>query len=407
MSALLDNPWRADFPILSRPMNKKPLAFLDSAASAQKPRAVIDSIRQVYEEEYANIHRGVYRLSQQATERFEGARAKVRRLLNAASDKEIIFVRGATEGINLVAQSWGRAFLKAGDEVLITALEHHSNIVPWQLLREEKGIVLKVAPITDDGALDLDAFTALVGPKTKLIAVAHVANSLGTIVPVDRVVALAKRHGIPVLVDGCQAVPHMSVDVQALGADFYVFSGHKLYGPSGIGVLWGREAILEKMPPWQGGGDMIRSVTFEKTEYAELPHKLEAGTPAIADAIGLGAAIDYVLSIGYGTIGAHEAELTDYALTRLRQMPDIRLIGTAPQRSAVISFVMDGVHPHDIGTILDGEGVAVRAGHHCAQPVMDRFNVAATVRASFGLYNTQADVDALVTGLRRVREIFA
>jgi cysteine desulfurase/selenocysteine lyase len=401
------NPWRADFPILSRAMNGKPLAFLDSAASAQKPRAVIDAIRQVYEEEYANIHRGVYRLSQQATERFEAAREKVRRLLNAKSAREIIMVRGATEGINLVAQSYGRHFFQAGDEVLITAMEHHSNIVPWQMLRAEKGIVLKVAPIGDDGALLWDEFVALVGPKTKFISVAHVANALGTVLPVERIAALARSRGIPVLIDGCQAVPHMAVDVQALGADFYVFSGHKLYGPSGIGALHGRAELLEKMPPWQGGGDMIRSVTFAETEYADLPHKFEAGTPAIADAIALGAAIDYVSAIGFPAIAAHEAELMAYATARLKQMPDIRLIGTAAEKSAVISFVMEGVHPHDIGTILDGEGVAVRAGHHCAQPVMDRFGVAATVRASFGLYNTVADIDALVAGLRRVRDIFA
>jgi cysteine desulfurase/selenocysteine lyase len=401
------NPWRADFPILARPMNGKPLAFLDSAASAQKPRSVIDAIRNCYEAEYANIHRGVYRLSQQATENFEIAREKTRKLLNARHAKEIIFVRGATEGINLVAQSWGRKFLLAGDEVLITTLEHHSNIVPWQMLRDEKGIVLKVAPVDDDGALLWPDFEKLVGPRTKLIAVAHVANSLGTILPVEDVIRIAHARGIPVLVDGCQAVPHMAVDVQALGADFYVFSGHKLYGPSGIGVLYGSAELLEAMPPWQGGGDMIRSVTFEKTEYAELPHKFEAGTPAIADAIGLGAAIDYVNAVGYGAIAEHEGDLMAYAKLRLAQMPDIRILGTAPRKSAVISFTMDDVHPHDIGTILDGEGVCVRAGHHCAQPVMDRYGVSATVRASFGLYNTRADVDALVAGLRRVREIFA
>ncbi len=398
---------RADFPILSRTVRNKPLVFLDSAASAQKPRAVIDAIRACYEAEYANIHRGVYWLSQHATERFEGAREKVRALLNARDSREIIFVRGATEGINLVAQSWGRHFLKPGDEVLITALEHHSNIVPWQMLRDEKGIVLKVAPVDDAGELIWPDFEALIGPRTKLIAVAQVANSIGTVLPVEQIVSLAKARGIVTLVDGCQAVPHMAVDVQALGADFYVFSGHKLYGPAGIGVLYGRAELLNAMPPWQGGGDMIRSVTFDKTEYADLPHKFEAGTPAIADAIGLGAAIDYVNGIGYAAIAAHEADLMAYAATRLNQVPDLRVIGTARRKSAVISFVLNGVHPHDIGTILDGEGICIRAGHHCAQPVMDRFEVPATVRASFGLYNTRAEVDALVAGLHKVAEIFA
>jgi len=398
---------RCDFPIFAHDVNGKKLVFLDSAASAQKPRAVIEAIRHVYEDEYANVHRGVYWLSQRATDAFEGAREKVRGLLNAASEKEIIFVRGATEGINLVAQTWGRQNLNAGDEILISAMEHHSNIVPWQMLRDERGIVLKVAPIDDDGELVVAGFRKLLGPRTRLVAITHVANALGTVLPVADLIRWSHEAGALVLIDGCQAVPHMAVDVRALDADFYVFSGHKLYGPSGIGVLYGKQAILEAMPPWQGGGDMIRSVTFEKTEYADLPYKFEAGTPNIAGAIGLGAAIDYVLGLGYAAIGAHEHDLTAYAHTRLNQLPGIRIIGQARDKAAVVSFVMDGVHPHDIGTILDGEGVSVRAGHHCAQPVMDRFDVPATARASFGVYNTREDVDALVAALRRVAEIFA
>jgi cysteine desulfurase/selenocysteine lyase len=397
---------RADFPALAQTVHGKPLVFLDSGASAQKPRAVIDAVRHCYEAEYANVHRGVYWLSQRATEAFEGARETVRRLLNARSTREIVFVRGATEGINLVAQSFGRALLEPGDEVVITAMEHHSNIVPWQMLRDEKGIVLRVAPIDDSGALMLDEFARLLGPRTRLVAVTHVANALGTVLPVAEIVRLARRAGARVLIDGCQAVPHMAVDVQALDCDFYVFSGHKLYGPTGIGALYGKAELLEAMPPWQGGGDMIRSVTFERTEYADLPHKFEAGTPHIAGAIGLGAAIDYVTGLGFAAIGAHERDLLAYATRRLAELNSVRIIGTAADKSAVISFVVEGVHPHDVGTILDREGVAVRAGHHCAQPVMDRFGVPATVRASFGLYNTRADVDALIAGLRRVMEIF-
>ena len=398
---------RRDFPIFSHDVNGRKLVFLDSAASAQKPRAVVEAIRHVYEDEYANVHRGVYWLSQRATDAFEGAREKVRGLLHAASEKEIIFVRGATEGINLVAQTWGRQNLKAGDEILITAMEHHSNFVPWQMLRDEKGIVLKVAPIDDNGELIVAEFRKLLGPRTRLVAITHVANALGTVLPVADLIRWSHDAGALVLVDGCQAVPHMAVDVRALDADFYVFSGHKLYGPSGIGILYGKQALLEAMPPWQGGGDMIRSVTFEKTEYNDLPYKFEAGTPNIAGAIGLGAAIDYVLALGYAAIGAHEDDLTAYAHTRLNQLPGIRIIGNAREKAGVVSFVMDGVHPHDIGTILDGEGVSVRAGHHCAQPVMDRFDVPATARASFGVYNTREDIDALVAALRRVAEIFA
>jgi cysteine desulfurase/selenocysteine lyase len=397
---------RQDFPILSRPVRGKRLVFLDSAASAQKPRSVMDAERDIYEAGYANVHRGVYWLSQHATTAFEAARKKVRQLLNAHETREIVFVRGATEGINLVAQSFGRAFLSAGDEVLISHMEHHSNIVPWQMLREEKGVVLKVAPIDDAGELDLEAFENLIGPRTKLIAVTHVANALGTVVPIEKVIRLAKEHGIPVLIDGCQAVPHQAVDVQALDCDFYVFSGHKLYGPTGIGVLYGKAQLLQAMPPWQGGGDMIRSVTFERTEYNELPWKFEAGTPHIIGAVGLGAAIDYVQSIGYDAIGAHEGALLTYALRELSKISSLRLIGQPRHRAGVISFALGEVHPHDIATILDQDGVCVRAGHHCAQPTMDRFGVSATARASFGIYNDRDDVDALVAGLRKVQEMF-
>jgi len=397
---------RQDFPILSRTAYGNRLVFLDSAASAQKPKPVIDAERAVYEREYANVHRGVYWLSERATDAFEAARETVRRLLNARTRREIIFVRGATEAINLVAQSYGRTALKEGDEVLITHMEHHANIVPWQMLRDEKGIVLKVAPIDDAGELDLPAFERLIGPRTKLISVTQVANALGTVLPVAEIMRLAKVNGIRVLIDGCQAVPHRTVDVQALDCDFYVFSGHKLYGPTGIGALYGKEELLDAMPPWQGGGDMIRSVTFEKTEYNDLPWKFEAGTPHIAGAIGLAAAIDYVDTIGYDAIGAHERDLLAYATAALQEIEGVRLIGTPKHRSGVISFVLDGVHPHDIGTVIDREGICVRAGHHCAQPVMARFGVAATVRASIGLYNGRDDADALVAGLHKVREIF-
>jgi cysteine desulfurase/selenocysteine lyase len=397
---------RQDFPILSQPVRGKRLVFLDSAASAQKPRSVVEAERDIYETGYANVHRGVYSLSQHATNEFESAREKVRQLLNARETREIVFVRGATEAINLVAQSFGRAFLSAGDEVLISHMEHHSNIVPWQMLREEKGVQLRVAPIDDAGELDLEAFEKLIGPRTKLIAVTHVANALGTVVPIEKVIRLAKEHGIPVLIDGCQAVPHQAVDVQALDCDFYVFSGHKLYGPTGIGVLYSKAQLLQAMPPWQGGGDMIRSVTFQRTEYNELPWKFEAGTPHIIGAVGLGAAIDYVRSIGYDAIGAHEDASLAYAQRELSKINSLRLIGQPRHRSGVISFALGDVHPHDIGTILDQDGICVRAGHHCAQPTMDRFGVSATVRASFGIYNDRDDVDALVAGLRKVQEMF-
>ena len=397
---------RRDFPIFARPVHGKRLVFLDSAASAQKPRSVIDTERHVYEAEYANVHRGVYWLSQRATEAYEGAREKVRDFLNAAEAREIVFLRGATEGINLVAQTYGRRFLGPGDEVVVTQVEHHSNIVPWQMLREEKGIILKVAPVDDSGELDLEAFERLLGPRTKLVSIAHVANALGSVMPVEEVIRLAKTRGIAVLLDGCQAVPHMPVDVRGLDCDFYVFSGHKLYGPTGIGVLYGKAQLLQAMPPWQGGGDMIRSVTFEKTEYNELPWKFEAGTPNIAGTVGLGAAIDYVRSISYEAIQAQEREILAYAVRELAKINSLRLIGQPRHRSGVISFALGGVHPHDVGTILDHDGICVRAGHHCAQPTMDRFGVPATVRASFGIYNDRDDVDALVAGLGRVQEVF-
>jgi cysteine desulfurase/selenocysteine lyase len=397
---------RRDFPIFAHPVQGRRLVFLDSAASAQKPKSVIDAERHVYEAEYANVHRGVYWLSQRATEAYEGAREKVRDFLNAAETREIVFLRGATEGINLVAQTYGRRFLGPGDEVVVTQVEHHSNIVPWQMLREEKGIVLKVAPVDDSGELDLEAFDRLLGPRTKLVSIAHVANALGSVMPVEEVIRLAKARGIAVLLDGCQGVPHMPVDVRGLDCDFYVFSGHKLYGPTGIGVLYGKAHLLQSMPPWQGGGDMIRSVTFEKTEYNELPWKFEAGTPNIAGTIGLGAAVDYLGSIGYEAIRTHESQLLAYALRELSKINSLRLIGQPRHRSGVISFAMGGVHPHDIGTILDHDGICVRAGHHCAQPTMDRFGVPATVRASFGMYNDRDDVDALVAGLGRVQEVF-
>ncbi|MFQ5958534.1 MAG: SufS family cysteine desulfurase [Alphaproteobacteria bacterium] len=397
---------RADFPIFEQEIYGHPLIFLDSAASAQKPRAVIDAVRHCYEREYANIHRGVYYLSERATEAFEDAREKVRGFLNAAEDREIVLLRGATEGINLVAQTWGRANLGEGDEIVLSHMEHHSNIVPWQMLRDELGVVLRIAPIGDDGALLFDDFEKLLGPRTRLVAITHASNALGTIVPLREVVLAAQLHGARVLVDGAQAVPHMPVDVQALDCDFYVFSGHKLYGPSGIGALYGKAELLEAMPPWQGGGDMIRSVTFEKTEYNVIPHKFEAGTPNIAGAVGLGAAIDYLSGLGLEPIGTHEQAVLDYATRRLGELNSVRLYGTAPEKASIVSFAIEGVHPHDVGTVLDRRGIAVRAGHHCAQPVMERFGVAATVRASFGLYNTSADVDELCAGVHEVLEIF-
>ena len=397
---------RADFPILSRTVHGKPLVFLDSGASAQKPRQVIDALSRCYEAEYANIHRGVYELSARATDAYEGARARVQRFVNARSASEIVFTKGATEAINLVATSWGGAFLGEGDEVVLSVLEHHANIVPWQLLRERTGIVLKVVPTDERGTFPLDAYEGLVGPRTKLVALTHVSNALGTVLPVDEIVRIAHDQGALVLIDGAQGIVHCPVDVQALDVDFYCFSGHKLYGPSGIGVLYGKQALLAAMPPYQGGGDMIERVTFERTTFAPPPARFEAGTPPIAGTVGLHAAIDYVASFDPAAVAAHEHDLLTYATERLSALNSIRLYGTAPGKAAIVSFTMDGVHPHDIGTILDRAGVAVRVGHHCAQPLMDHFGIAGTVRASFGLYNTRGDIDRLVDGLDEVREIF-
>ncbi len=398
---------RADFPILHRPIHGKRLVFLDSAASAQKPQAVIDSIRHCYEAEYANVHRGVYWLSERATLAYEAAREKVRGFLGAAAPEEIIFTRSTTEAINLVAASYGEAFLKAGDEIVISHLEHHSNIVPWQLLRERMGIVLRVVPINDDGELLIDEYERLVGPQTRLVAVTHTSNALGTITPIYDIIRIAHERGARVLIDGSQAAPHQMVDVRSLDCDFFVFTGHKLYGPSGIGVLYGKADLLRTMPPYQGGGDMIRSVTFEKTEFADIPSRFEAGTPHIAGAIGLGAAVDYVTALGLDRIAAHEQSVLAYATGRLSNVPGLRIVGTARHKASIVSFTLEGAHPHDIGTILDRGGIAVRAGHHCAQPLMERFGIAGTARASFGLYNGFDDVDMLVDGLKRVREIFS
>ncbi len=397
---------RRDFPILAKPVHGHRLVFLDSAASAQKPRAVIDAIKNCYETEYANVHRGVYWLSERATLNFEGARERIAQFLNAKEAREIIFTRSATEAINLVAFSFGEGFLKAGDEVIISALEHHSNIVPWQLLRDRKGIVLKVAPINDAGEFLLDEYAKLFTPRTKLVAVTHTSNALGTVTPLADIIRVAKEHGAHVMVDGSQTAPHRAVDVQALGCDFFIFTGHKVYGPSGIGVLYGKADLLNAMPPYQGGGDMIRSVTFEKTEFADIPNRFEAGTPHISGAIGLAAAADYVTALGFDRIEAHEQALLRYATERLTDVPGLTIVGRAKQKASIVSFTMEGAHPHDIGTILDRQGIAVRAGHHCAQPLMDRMNVAGTARASFGLYNGFDDVDALADGLLRVREIF-
>lgn len=397
---------RADFPILSRPIKGKPLIYLDSTASAMKPRQVIDEESRVYQEEYANIHRGVYYLSAKATERYEQARKKIQAFLNAKKSCEIIYTRNTTESINLVASSYGRKFLKEGDEIVITGLEHHSNIVPWQFLREEKGIVLKVVPVEEDGSISLEKYAALLTPRTKLVAAAHISNVMGTILPVAEMIRLAHEIGAKVLLDGAQAVMHQPVDVQALDVDFYAFSGHKLYGPTGIGVLYGKEELLNAMPPYQGGGDMIASVSFEKTTYAPLPSKFEAGTPAIVQAIGLGAAIDYVQSIGLDRIRDYENELLDYATIRLNQMEGLRIIGTTPNKASVVSFVLDYAHPHDIAQIFDAAGVSIRAGHHCAQPLMTQFCIPATARASFGMYNTKAEIDALVGAVRKVEEMF-
>ena len=398
---------RRDFPILTRSLRDQNLVYLDNAATTQKPQPVLDALSSYYATGNANIHRGVYLLSEEATAAYDLARGKVQGLLNARAAHEIIFTRNSTESINLVAQSYGRQNLGPGDEILITHMEHHSNIVPWQLLCEQVGARLCVAPIDGDGTLQLDEFQRLISPRTRLVAVVHLSNSLGTINPVQDIVRMAHARGVPVLIDGSQSVYHMPVDVQALDCDFYVFTGHKLYGPTGIGVLYGRESLLEQMPPYQGGGDMIRSVTFDKTTYAELPHKFEAGTPHIAGAIGLGAAVDYLLSVGFEGIGRHEADLLAYGTNALSEVKGLRLIGTSPNKASILSFVMDGAHPHDIGTIVDADGIAIRTGHHCTQPVMDRFGVPATARASIAMYNTHEEIDALVKALEHVRETFA
>jgi len=398
---------RKDFPILAQQVHGKPLIYLDNAATSQKPKCVIEALTHFYQMDNANIHRGVHQLSERSTQSYEAARSKVQRFLNAANTREIIFVRGATEGINLVAQTYGRTHVSAGDEIVISAMEHHSNIVPWQMLCEEKGAVLRVIPINDRGEVEFDQFEKLLNHRTRLVAVSHVSNALGTINPVRAIINTAHSWNVPVLIDGAQAVPHMKVDVRDLDCDFYVFSGHKVFGPTGIGVLYGKEQLLEEMPPWQGGGDMIRSVTFEKTTYNELPYTFEAGTPDIAGVIGLGAAIDYLDQIGMDAVAAHEHDLLEYGTRALENISGLRLIGTAREKAGVLSFVIDGVHPHDAGTILDREGVAVRTGHHCAQPVMERFGVSATTRASLAFYNTREDIDGLVAGIQKVKEVFA
>jgi len=397
---------RLDFPCLHQTVHGRPLVYLDSATSAQKPQAVIDAVAGVLCHDYANIHRGVHTLSERATDLHEGAREKVRAFINAAERREVVFTRGGTEGINLVAQSYVRPRARPGDEVLITTMEHHANIVPWQLLGEQIGLKLVVAPINDDGELLLDALPGLISERTRLVSVPWVSNALGTINPVHDIVALAHARGVPVLIDACQAVQHIPVDVRELDCDFLVFSGHKIYGPSGIGVLYGKAELLEAMPPYQGGGDMILSVSFEGTEFNELPYKFEAGTPAIEAAVGLGAALDYLVGLGIDRVAAHEAELLADATRTLQQIPGLRIVGTARAKSSVLSFVMDELHPHDIGTLLDLDGVAVRTGHHCAMPVMTRLGVTATARASIGLYNTQGDIEALATSLRRITAMF-
>jgi cysteine desulfurase/selenocysteine lyase len=398
---------REDFPILKAKVHGKPLVYFDNGATSQKPQAVIDALNHYYSSENANIHRGVHFLSEQATAAYEAARGKVRQFLNARADREIIFVRGTTEAINLIAQSYGRSFLQAGDEIIVSAMEHHSNIVPWQMLCEQVGAKLRVIPINHDGEIVMDEYRRLLGDKTKFVSVTHISNALGTVVAVKEMVAFAHERGIPVLLDGAQAVPHLKVDVQDLGCDFYAFSGHKMFGPTGIGVLYGRAELLEKMPPYQGGGDMISLVTFEKTHYNVLPYKFEAGTPHIAGGIGLGAAIDYVSALDWQAVVAHEERLLRYATSALSDIEGLRIIGTAKEKAGVLSFVFDHVHAHDVGTILDQEGVAVRAGHHCAMPVMQRFGVPATTRASFAFYNTIEEIDVLARAIKRVLKVFS
>jgi cysteine desulfurase/selenocysteine lyase len=397
---------RADFPLLSRSMRGKSLVYLDNAATSQKPRHVIDAIHRYYETLNANVHRGVYQLSEEATAAYEWGRAMVARYLNAPSPAEIVFVRGATEGINLVAATLGRQRVGRGDEVLVSAMEHHSNIVPWQLLCEERGATLRVLPMNRRGELEMDRLGDLLTPRTRIVSVVQVSNSLGTVNPVREITREARARGIPVLLDGAQTVPHGPVDVQDLDCDFYVVSGHKMFGPTGIGALFGKRAILDTMPPYQGGGEMIRSVTFEKTTYAPIPMRFEAGTPNIEGAVGIGAAVDYLQQLDWEAVGRHEADLLAYATEALGRVPGLRIIGTAAKKVSVVSFVLDGAHPHDVGTILDQEGVAIRTGHHCTQPVMDFFGVPATARASMAFYNTRDDIDRLVAGLRRVREVF-
>jgi cysteine desulfurase/selenocysteine lyase len=397
---------RENFPILKQEIRGKPLIYLDNAATTQKPKTVLDAIERYYHTANANVHRGVHLLSERATADYEAARVTVKHFLNAADVSEIIFVRGTTEGINLVAQSFLRPKLRAGDEILISAMEHHSNIVPWQILCEQTGAVLRVVPINDDGEIILADFDRLLGPKTKLVSVVHVSNALGTVNPVKRMIERAHSVGVPVLLDGAQAAPHLPIDVQALDCDFYAISGHKAFAPTGIGVLYGKAALLDAMPPYQGGGDMIRSVSFEKTVYNDLPYKFEAGTPNIEGAIGLGAAIDYVIGLGPENIAVYEHDLLQYGTSKLREVPGLRLIGTAQEKTSVLSFVLEGVHPHDVGTILDQEGIAIRTGHHCAQPVMDRFGVPATARASLAFYNTRTEIDALAEALHQVQEVF-
>jgi cysteine desulfurase / selenocysteine lyase len=397
---------RSDFPIFREFVNGKPLIYFDNAATTQKPQAVIDALIRYYTQECANVHRGIHYLSERATESYETAREKVRSFINAPTIQEIVFVRGTTEGINLVAQTYGRAHIARDDEILISAMEHHSNIVPWQMLCEETEARLRIVPINSAGELVIEKYKQMLGPKTRFVAVTHVSNVLGTINAVREIISLAHEQNVPVLVDGAQAVPHMPIDVQELDCDFFSFSGHKMYGPTGIGILYGKERLLEAMPPYQAGSDMISSVTFEKTLYNKLPHKFEAGTPNVSGGIGLGAAVDYLQSIGLSEISAHEKDLTSYGVDALQTIDELRIIGTAREKASVLSFVLEGVHPHDIGTVLDNEGIAIRTGHHCAQPLMEFFKIPATVRASFGLYNTREDIDALICGLRKAREVF-
>ena len=398
--------WRRNFPVLGETVNGKPLVYLDNAATTQKPQSMIDAEAAFYSHDNANVHRGVHALSQRATDAYEASREKVSRFINASSTREIVFVRGTTEAINLVAQSFARPRLKKDDNIIVSAMEHHSNIVPWQMVCGQTGAELRVAPINDAGELDLDLFSKLIGTNTRLVAITHLSNALGSITPVARIVELAHAHGVPVLLDGAQAIAHLNVDVQALDCDFYAFSGHKVFGPTGIGVLYAKAALLEAMPPYQVGGDMIRSVTFGKTDYNELPYKFEAGSPNIAGAIGLGAALDYVSAIGIDAIAAHERTLLDYATAQVAGVRGLKIIGTARHKASILSFTLDGVHPHDVGTILDHEGIAIRAGHHCAMPLMQRFGISGTARASFSLYNTHAEIDALVAGLHNVQEMF-